>query len=72
MFDGYSQGAAPRARTPVVKKLAVKYDVTPTQIVLGWGLSRGISLATQSKNELHKKQTLNVCFLCCSVSHPPC
>ena len=47
----------------MVKKLAVKYDVTPTQIILGWGLSRGVSLATQSKNELHRKQTLNVRIL---------
>jgi glycerol 2-dehydrogenase (NADP+) len=47
---------------PVIKDLAVKYDVTPTQIILGWGLARGVSLSTQSKNELHRKQTLNVRF----------
>jgi len=45
---------------PVIKDLAVKYDATPTQIILGWGLARGVSLATQSKNELHRKQTLNL------------
>ena len=57
----------PESQDPVLKKLAVKYDVTLTRIVLGWGLSRGVGLATQSKSELHRKQTLNVRFLCCSV-----
>lgn len=47
----------------MIKDLAVKYDVTPTQIILGWGLARGVSLATQSKQELHRNQTLNVRFL---------
>ena len=46
----------------MIKDLAAKYDVTTTQIILGWGLARGVSLATQSRNELHRKQTLNVGF----------
>jgi len=45
---------------PMIKDLAVKYNVTPTQIILGWGLARGVSLATQSSKELHRKQTLNL------------
>jgi len=45
---------------PVIKDLAVKYDVTPTQIILGWGLARGVSLATQSSKESHRKDTLNL------------
>jgi glycerol 2-dehydrogenase (NADP+) len=45
----------------VIKDLAVKYNVTPTQIILGWGLARGVSLATRSTKELHRKHTLNVC-----------
>jgi len=38
----------------------VKYGVTPTQVILGWGLARGVSLAVQSKNEAHRKEILNV------------
>ncbi|KAF9642642.1 reductase AKOR2 [Thelephora ganbajun] len=45
---------------PLIKELAVKYDVTPTQIILGWALARGVSIATQSKKELHRKHTLNL------------
>ena len=46
----------------MIKDLSVKYNVTPTQIILGWGLARGVSLATRSSKELHRKQTLNVRF----------
>ena len=46
----------------MIKELAVKYDVTATQIILGWGLARGVSLATRSSKELHRRHTLNVRF----------
>jgi len=45
---------------PVIKELAVKYNVTPTQVILGWGLARGVSLAVQSRSEAHRKEILNV------------
>lgn len=44
----------------MIKELAIKYNVTPTQVILGWGLARGVSLATQSRSEAHRKETLNV------------
>lgn len=44
----------------MIKELAAKYNVSPTQVILGWGLARGVCLATQSKNEAHRKETLNV------------
>jgi len=45
---------------PVIKELAVKYNVTPTQVILGWGIARGVSLAVQSRSEAHRKEILNV------------
>jgi len=44
----------------MIKELAVKYNVTPTQVILGWGLARGVSLAVQSRSEAHRKEILNV------------
>lgn len=52
--------------------LAVKYNATPTQVILGWGLARGVSLATQSKSEAHRKEILNVRRAESSVSGRRC
>ena len=61
-------GRASVRENPMIKDLAVKYNVTPTQIILGWGLARGVSLATRSSKELHRKQALNVRI---STTPPP-
>jgi len=44
----------------MIEELAVKYNVTPTQGILGWGIARGVGLMVQSWSEAHHKENLNV------------
>ena len=41
-------------------ELAAKYNSTPTQVILGWGLARGVSLATHSGKAEHRKEVFSV------------
>ena len=45
---------------PVIEDLAVKYNVTPRQVIRGWAFARGVILATQSRNEVQHQEALNV------------
>ena len=53
-------GRTPVREDPLIKELAVKYNSTPTQVTLGWGLARGVSLATRSTKAAHRKEVFNV------------
>lgn len=59
----YPIGRASVREEPLIKELAVKYKSTPTQIILGWGLARGVSLATYSTKAEHRKEVFNVCSM---------
>ena len=56
----YLIGHAPVREEPLIKELAAKYNSTPTQVILGWGLARGVSLATRSTKAVHRKEVFNV------------
>ncbi len=45
---------------PKIVALAAKYNVTPTQLVLGWQLTRGVPIITQSTNAERQKENLKV------------
>ncbi|KAF8904599.1 NADP-dependent oxidoreductase domain-containing protein [Mucidula mucida] len=45
---------------PKIVALAAKYNVTPTQLVLGWQLTRGVPIITQSTNAGRQKENLKL------------
>ncbi|KAF8998072.1 Aldo/keto reductase [Hymenopellis radicata] len=45
---------------PKVVELAAKYNVSPTQLVLGWHLARGVPIITKSTNVERQKENLKV------------
>jgi len=45
---------------PLIQELATKYNSTPVQVILGWGLARGISLATRSRSATRRKEVFNL------------
>ncbi|KAF9024179.1 Aldo/keto reductase [Hymenopellis radicata] len=45
---------------PKVVELAAKYNVTPTQLVLGWHLARGVPFITKSTNVERQKENLKL------------
>jgi alcohol dehydrogenase (NADP+) len=42
----------------VIKDIAKKRECTPAQVVLAWGMSRGVSVIPKSKHEVHIKENL--------------
>lgn len=47
-------------KDPVIVELAAKYDVTPTQIILAWHLSRNVVVIPKSTNEERQKENFNL------------
>ncbi|KAJ7079963.1 reductase AKOR2 [Mycena belliarum] len=45
---------------PVIVELAAKYNVTPTQIILAWHLSREVVVIPKSTNEGRQKENFNL------------
>ncbi len=45
---------------PKIVELAAKYIVTPTQLILGWHLARGVPIITKSTNVKRQKENLKV------------
>ena len=45
--------ATPLLENAVIKKIALKRECTPAQVVLAWGISRGTSVIPKSKHENH-------------------
>ncbi|KAJ7630001.1 reductase AKOR2 [Mycena polygramma] len=45
---------------PVIVELAAKYNVTPTQIILAWHLSRNVVVIPKSTNEERQKENINL------------
>lgn len=43
--------ALPLLDNAVIKKIAVKRESTPAQVVLAWGITRGTSVILKSKNK---------------------
>ncbi|KAF7373551.1 Aldo-keto reductase [Mycena sanguinolenta] len=47
-------------KDPVIVELAAKYNVTPTQIILAWHLSRNVVVIPKSTNEERQKENHNL------------
>ncbi|KAJ7452124.1 reductase AKOR2 [Mycena galericulata] len=47
-------------KDPVIVELAAKYEVTPTQIILAWHLSRNVVVIPKSTNEERQKENFDV------------
>ncbi|KAJ7146105.1 NADP-dependent oxidoreductase domain-containing protein [Mycena epipterygia] len=47
-------------KDPVIVELAGKYNVTPTQIILAWHLSRNVVVIPKSTNEERQKENFNL------------
>ena len=45
---------------PVIGEIAAKHNVTPTQVILAWHLSRGVVALPTSHNAEHQKENLEV------------
>ncbi|KAF8913278.1 reductase AKOR2 [Mucidula mucida] len=45
---------------PKIVELAAKYIVTPTQLILGWHLARGVPIITKSTNVKRQKENLKL------------
>ncbi|KAJ7153531.1 reductase AKOR2 [Mycena crocata] len=57
----YMPSGGDRVRNdPVIVDLAAKYDVTPTQIILAWHLSRNVVVIPKSTKEEHQKENFNL------------
>jgi diketogulonate reductase-like aldo/keto reductase len=58
----YPQNQPPQTDTfdsfnhPVVIELAKKYEKTPVQIILAWGLSRGYAVICKAASENHQRE----------------
>ncbi|KAI0347095.1 Aldo/keto reductase [Trametopsis cervina] len=48
---------------PTIKKLAEKYNVTPTQVILGWHIARGVLIIPGSKDPEHQKENITPAIL---------
>ncbi|KAJ6463448.1 reductase AKOR2 [Mycena sanguinolenta] len=47
-------------KDPVIVELAAKYNVTPTQVILAWHLSRNVVVIPKSTNEERQKENHNL------------
>lgn len=47
-------------RDHTIKKLAAKYNKTPAQICLRWGLQKGVVVIPKSGSEIHLKENLEI------------
>ncbi|KAJ7270729.1 NADP-dependent oxidoreductase domain-containing protein [Mycena haematopus] len=47
-------------KDPVIVELAAKYNVTPTQIILAWHVSRNVIIIPKSTNEERQKENHNL------------
>ncbi|KAF9016047.1 reductase AKOR2 [Hymenopellis radicata] len=47
-------------KDPKILELAAKYNLTPTQIILGWHLARGVPIIPGSKNAERQKENLQL------------
>lgn len=58
----YRTGGASVIEHPVVQSLAEKYNKSPVQVVLNWGLSRGYCVIPKSKTPSRIKENLECYF----------
>jgi len=61
-FPGYPQNQPPQTSTfnsvnhPVVIDIAKKYEKTPVQIILAWGLSRGYAVIPKAASKAQQRE----------------
>jgi diketogulonate reductase-like aldo/keto reductase len=61
-FPGYPQNQPPQTSTfnsvnhPIVIEIAKKYEKTPVQIILAWGLSRGYAVIPKAASEAQQRE----------------
>ncbi|KAF8913292.1 reductase AKOR2 [Mucidula mucida] len=61
MITAYTPSGRETVRSdPKIVGLAAKYNVTPTQLILGWHLARGVPIITKSSNVERQKENLRL------------
>jgi len=48
------------AENPILKKIAERYNKSPYQVILRWGLDRGCSILPKSSNPERQKENLDL------------